>query len=186
MIIPNVQVEFLHTVVVLGRIEEPAVAVLLLVLLVDVYCQDHRASCNNRGLVVQKPCVVQLELANLESHIPYCLVCVIAEDPQEPLHRLDGAREVEVEAHLDKDLGLQLYERLFAHILFLLVGKKIYHPGKAGRNRLLELCRHQNANGGEGDHLRLGEVLSPHQADVSVEDAGGYEQGLWLVLFLYV
>jgi hypothetical protein len=122
----------------------------------------------------------------LESHIFDGFVFAEVQDAQESLHGLHGSREVEIKAHFDQDLRLQLDKGLLADILFLLAGQKIDHPGEGRRNGLLELSRHQNTDGGECDHLRLREILWTDHMDVPVQDASSNEECFLLVLLLHV
>ena len=101
MIIPDGQVQFLEAVAEFAAVEEPFGRVFFLVLLVDIYGQDHGACGYDRWLVVQEPGVVQLELTDLVSHILDGLVRVIVEDSQVPLHGLHRPGKVKVKAHLD-------------------------------------------------------------------------------------
>jgi hypothetical protein len=182
-VIPDAQIQSLKAAWALFNVKE---ALLRLVFLVNVHGEDHGAGGDLRWLVVQEPGVVELELANLKRHIFNCFVFIVVQDAEEPLHGLHGSGEVEVKAQFDEDLRLQLNQGLLADILFLLVGQKIDHPGEARRDGLLELCRHQNTNGGERHHLRLGEVLWAHHVYVPVKDASSNEQCLLLVLLLHV
>ena len=83
-------------------------------------------------------------------------------------------------------MSFKVNEGLLAHILFLLIGKKIDHPREAWRNGLLQLGRHQNAYGREGDHLGLGKILWADHIDISVEKAGSYKESFLLVIFFLV
>lgn len=186
MVIPDIKVELLKTVGIFTVGKEPFVVVLFLILLEDVDGQNDGASGDHGRLVVQEFGLVQLELADLESHILNGFVCVIVEYPKIPLHRLHRSWEVEIEAHLDKYLGLKVYEGLFAHVLFFLIGKKIYHSGKTWGYWLFQFCGHQNADGRQRDHLGLGEVLGSDHVDISVQNSGGDEKSLLLVLFFMV
>ena len=69
-----------------------------------IYRQNDGTSGNLRWFVVQELWVDELELAYAIGNIIDLWDLVGIEDPQEPLHELHGAWEVEVEAHLDDDL----------------------------------------------------------------------------------
>jgi len=120
---------------------------------VHVDGQYHSAGCNFGGFEIQEFWLNELELANAVSNIIDLWDLVGIQDSEEPLNELHWAWKVEVKAHLDDDLGLNISERFFVNILLFFVGQKIYHSGKAGRNRLLKFCGHQHRNCCKGGNL---------------------------------
>ena len=120
----------------------------------------------------------------MEAHVLDGVVEVVVEDSEEALHGLDGSGEVEIETQSHQNLGLEVDEGLLADIPFFFVSKEIYHSGEAWGDRLLELGRHEDANGGQVYHLRFGEVGGSYHVDVSVHDVGCDKQGFILVLLL--
>lgn len=102
-----------------------------------VNCKNHSAGSDFGGFEIQEFRLNELELANAISNIIDLWDLVDIQDSEEPLNELHWAWEVEVETHLDNDLGLNICERFFVDIHLFLVGQKIYHSRKAWRNRLL-------------------------------------------------
>ena len=78
MVIPDVRVQF-HEAFRAGFAirEKVLVLVLLQVTLIDIYCQNDCAGCDDRGAVLQELSVIALELANLERHVVNCLIQVV-------------------------------------------------------------------------------------------------------------
>lgn len=116
--------------------EEVRILLALQALLINVYSKDAGARGNLGRSVFEEFGVVELELADLESHVVDGPVQITFQQSQVPLHRLDGSREVKIETHGHYDVGLEINERPLADILFFFLSEEIYHPGKTWGDRL--------------------------------------------------
>lgn len=183
-IIPDAQVHLFQSCFVL--LEKSRLHVFLLLFLENVDRQKHRACSNLTRSVVEEYCFVQLELANLKSHVIDCSVEIIAKNSKVSLHCLNWSWEVEVESEHDKDLRLQIDQRLLGYCLLFVLCQKVDHSGKRWRNRLLKFCGHQNRDRCQMDRQVLWEVGRTNDVDVSVEDASSNEQRFLFVVFLCV
>jgi len=88
--------------------------------LVDVDGQQDTADSHLRRSEVEEPRVIELELAELETHVVHCPVEVVTQDTEEPLHAGHGVREVEFELKFHQDLRFQVSQGLFCYSLGLL------------------------------------------------------------------
>lgn len=127
-----------------------------------------------------------MELTNLVAHIVDNFVCVEVQNPQEPLHALDRARETEVEAHRHEDLCLEVDQSWLADAFLLVVSEQTDHAQEARRDGLVDFGGDKHGDSGKEAHLVPGEVPVADVRHVPVEDGHGDEERLDLVLLLQV
>ena len=175
LIIPHRSIQCLQAFVGQFAILEEAAAGFLLTfyaLFIYVHCKNTGA-CRYLGRSVFKEFgIVELEFAYLEGHVVNGLVQVTFQKSQEALHGLNGSRKVKIETHGHYNIGLEIDERLLAHVLFFFVSKKVYHSRKTRRNRLFYLGRQKYTDCCKAYHLGFLKVLRPNHIDVAVQNAG--------------
>lgn len=103
LVIPNVGIQFLQAFLA-HLLEKVCFVAFLVVFFINIDWQDHSTCCNLRWSVVEEFRLVELEFANLETHIKDGTVQVVSENSEEALHWLDWAGEVEVEPKLDENI----------------------------------------------------------------------------------
>ena len=79
------------------------------IFVVHINGKNQGASCDFRGLKIQKFWIEKLLNANSKSYVKNWLNFVDIQDSHESLDELDGPRKVEVEAQLDDYLRLQVH-----------------------------------------------------------------------------
>lgn len=186
LVVPDVRIQHPLAEFVFATREKVTGQLVLAVLFKYVDARDKGASSHLRRVVLHETRVRQRALEDLEAQLEHARVLVIVEDTQIPLERRDRALEVEVEAELLEDLRLELDKALLVDVVLFLIGKETDHTREAGRDRLLELCGHQNADGRQKDDLFSREVLDADRSDVLVKDGRGHKEALRLVTLLLV
>ena len=83
-------------------------------------------------------------------------------------------------------MALQLDEVLLAHVLLLRIREQPYHLGKAWRNRLLNLCRHQDGDDSKSANLVPVVGLPINCQEEPVEDGTSRKESFNLVVLLGV
>ena len=136
----------------------------------NVSRKDDGGGGDHRWLVVQEDRLVHSELAYLKGHVHHDFILIITEQMQEPVHRVNWSREVQVKAELDEHFRLEVVDSLLVNVLLLFVGEEFKRELDAGSILLFHFCGQDESSCCEEAEFQAREIPVPNTDQVPVHN----------------